>query len=224
MNQTSINLFDIPFAKLCQQVKDHFPNYHYGFTKHQIILKDKDYNPIGQIRLPLHVSLSKDLEVVTEYRTVIYLSISAGNGSICIMEGVDNVYHTTFKAYMTRKKQGVSQIKYLNKKGKSRAGSRVRLAATFEFFEKINVVLTELFDEFDIDRIAINCSPTMIPYLYQSKEKCPFDKNDMRLYKIPLHIQQSNYTNLNAIIKKLMAPYLFFDKEQESEMQTFMDS
>ncbi|MEP3390400.1 MAG: hypothetical protein ABJO02_19570, partial [Reichenbachiella sp.] len=125
--------------------------------------------------------------------------------------GKTNIYHTTFSAYMTRKKQGVSQIKYLNKKGKSRAGSRVRLAKTIEFFENINSTLSELLANHEIDRLALNCSTTLIPYLHQSKVPCPFEKKDDRLYKIPLHISQSNFTNLDKAIKKLMAPMLLYD-------------
>ena len=112
---------------------------------------------------------------------------------------------------MSRKKQGFSQIKYLNKKGKSRAGSRVRLASTLEFFEDINAKLTALLEEHTVERIALNITPGLIPYLHQSKVPCPFEKQDIRLYKIPLHIPQSNYTNLYGVIKKLMAPILFHE-------------
>ena len=48
---------------------------------------------------------------------------------------------------MVRKKRGVSQIKHLKTKGKSRAGSRVRLAETEEFFENINGRLQDYFEE-----------------------------------------------------------------------------
>jgi hypothetical protein len=136
-----------------------------------------------------------------------------------VMEGKKNLYHTTFSAYMTRKKQGFSQIKYLNKKGKSRAGSRVRLASTIDFFENINTTLSDLFEEYAIERIAVDCNATLIPYLHQSKVPCPFDKRDIRLYKIPLHIPQSNYTNLNGAIKKLMAPMLFYDDKNEAMVE-----
>ena len=116
---------------------------------------------------------------------------------------------------MTRKKQGFSQIKYLNKKGKSRAGSRIRLAATLEFFEKINETLDELFEEYTLDRIAINCTPSLSPLLFNSKIECSFSKNDDRLYKIPLHIPQSNFSNLKQTIKKLKSPVLFYDPNYE---------
>lgn len=215
----SANLYHLSIKQLGQLVKQHFPNHEYQFKKHVILLKDVEHNPIGTIRLPLNLILRPDLTIISDEAHVLYLSIESGYAAISVMEGEENVYHTTFGAYMTRKKQGFSQIKYLNKKGKSRAGSRVRLAATFEFFENINLTLTELLEEYEIDRLALNCNTTLIPYLYQSKVKCPFDKNDPRLYKIPLHIPQSNFTNLEAAIKKLKAPVLFYEEENRGLME-----
>ena len=116
-----------------------------------------------------------------------------------------------------------SQIKHLNKKGKSRAGSRVRLASTIEFFENINYALTEVFDEYEVDRIAMACTPTLLPYLFGSKEKCPFDKYDARWYKIPLHIPQSNFTNLSEAILKLDKPILSFDENYESMLMSLFE-
>jgi len=180
-----------------------------------VVMENEEHKTIGYLRMPLHLSFGDNLAVTNEETLALYLSIQSGNAAICVMEGKENLYHTTFSAYMTRKKQGFSQIKYLNKKGKSRAGSRVRLASTIDFFENINTTLSELFEEYEIERIAVDCTAALIPYLHQSKVVCPFDKRDSRLYKIPLHIQQSNYTNLNAAIKKLLAPMLFYDSKNE---------
>ncbi|UII19433.1 hypothetical protein [Fulvivirga ligni] len=217
----SLNLYHIPFKQIFRQIKEGFPHYEYDFKKHAINLLDDNYDPIGFLRLPLHISINESLQLINDENVVIYLSIESGNAAICVMEGKENIYHTTFGAYMTRKKQGFSQIKYLNKKGKSRAGSRVRLNATTMFFENINATLTELFEDHDFDRIALNCNNTLIPYLYNSKEPCPFDKKDEKLYKIPLHIPHSNYTNLDAAIKKLMAPILSFDEKHEELFSSF---
>jgi len=211
-----LNLFDWDADELFLEIKQLFPFVSYDFEKHVVLLESKENEKIAYLRLPLHLSLSSDLEVLDNDLTVLYLTIESGNAAICVQEGLDNIYHTTFSAYMTRKKQGFSQVKYLNKKGKSRAGSRIRLSSTIEFFEGINTILNELFEESFIDRIAISCTPTLLPYLYDSKVECPFDKNDERLYKIPLHIPQSNYTNLTSVIKKLRAPVLFYDKKYES--------
>jgi hypothetical protein len=219
MSQLSANLYHLSIEQLGQLVREYFTTYEYDFKRHAIQLKDADHNPIGSIRLPLHLQLDKDLSITKDAAYVLYLSIESGYAAISIMEGEENVYHTTFGAYMTRKKQGFSQIKYLKKKGKSRAGSRVRLASTIEFFENINETLTELLKIHVIDRLALNCNTTLIPYLYQSKVKCPFEKNDPRLYKIPLHIPQSNFSNLEAAIRKLKAPVLFYEDKDAAVFQ-----
>lgn len=221
MELQQINLFEIPFAILLQKIKNSDFIFSYDYKKHFIYLENQSFRKIASIRLPLHLSL--DSTILEENTSVLYLSIESGNAAICLQEGIENVYHTTFSAYMTRKKQGFSQIKYLKKKGKSRAGSRVRLAETVEFFEKINTLLQDLFAVYPIDRIAIHCSPLLIPYLHQSKIECPFSKNDERLYKIPVHIDQSNYTNLSGAIKKLMAPILFYDLENGREVAKLVD-
>ena len=223
MSHIQHNLFGKPFPVLFEKVKCSVPSYYYNFKRHSVVLQDQNKEDIGYIRLPLAIELAEDLEVLNEEAQVLYVSIESGNAAICVMEGGENVFHTTFSAYMTRKKQGFSQIKYLNKKGKSRAGSRVRLASTIEFFENINETLIELFEEFEFDRIAIDCSPVLIPYLHQSKVECPFDKKDERLYKIPLDIPQSNYSSLNKAINKLKAPILFCDEYNSDVVRVFQE-
>lgn len=213
MAQQQINLYNEPLDQLLDVIRTALPRSSYNYKKHAVAIENEEGKCVATIRLPLSTSVSSDLRLIPKESFAIYISIESGNAAICVMQGSKNVYHTTFSAYMTRKKQGYSQIKYLNKKGKSRAGSRVRLAETLEFFEKINLKLQSLFGQYDFDRIALYCSPTLIPYLHQSNEACPFSKDDERLYKIPLHIQQSNYTCLYGAIKKLMAPILFYESE-----------
>ncbi len=223
MLQQQLNLYSIPSKVLFSKIKADFPSYHYDYKKHLIVLENEQKESLGYIRLPLHWKLDNSLNVLDENPIIFYVTIESGNAAICVQEGKTTVYHTTFSAYMTRKKQGYSQIKYLNKKGKSRAGSRVRLAATFEFFESINTKLTSLMEEYEVDRIALNCTPTLIPYLHQSKVACPFGKKDERLYKIPLHLPQSNYTNLLNTIKKLMAPMLFYDEKFARQLHRIVE-
>ncbi len=223
MRPNSINLFDKPFELLLEKVSVHFPQYEYDYKRHIVKLNDPNGDGVGYIRLPLHLSIDDGLSLINNQTKVIYLTIESGNAAISVMDGKSNVYHTTFSAYMTRKKQGVSQIKYLNKKGKSRAGSRMRLAGTIDFFEKINTKLIALFKDHEFHRIALDCSTTLIPYLYNAKIVCPYDKKDARLYKIPLHLPQSNYTNLEGVIKKLLAPTLFFNEQNRPAIAVLIE-
>lgn len=223
MLEKQLRLDETSIGQLMEQLKSGVPYIEYEFKKHRIILKNDTYDEIGYVRLPLRYFLYDTFEIVNENAIVLYLTIESGSAAICVMKGEENVFHTTFGAYMTRKKQGVSQIKYLNKKGKSRAGSRVRLASTLQFFENINTSLTELFEAFHIERIALSCSPTLIPYLHKSKTFCPFAKKDWRLYKIPLHLPQSNYTNLTEAIKKLSTPRLFYNEQYQSQLPKLVE-
>lgn len=219
MLQAQYNLFHIPIIELIERIKLHFSNYFYDFKTHRIVLENNLNDTLGYIRLPLNWCVDDAFNVRQEEdKCVLYLTIESGNAAICITEGEHLIYHTTFSAYMTRKKQGFSQIKYLKKKGKSRAGSRVRLAEGEVFFENINTTLTDLFEEFYFQRIALNCTPTLLPFLFSCDVSCPFDKKDGRLYKIPLHLPQSNFENLNGAIKKLKAPVLFYDVLFEKEL------
>ncbi len=210
MSMLNLSLGDLPYDTIIAALKDQIPKLKYNFKKHLIELLDEKDDVMGYLRLPLHLEIDESLTIVDECVTAIYISIESGSAAICIMEGEDNIYHTTFGAYMTRKKQGYSQLKYLNKKGKSRAGSRVRLAESISFFENINLTLQELFDYYELERIALNCSISLMPLLYGSKVACPFNKYDERIYKIPVHLPQSNFTNLDRAIKSLAIPQLSF--------------
>lgn len=220
MLDQQFSLQHIEIEELLELVQEEIPSFDYQHKKHLISLLNDEGDEMGYIRLPLHFQLDEQLNLVYEDANALYLSIESGNAAICMMEGKESVYHTTFSAYMTRKKQGFSQIKYLNKKGKSRAGSRIRLSETVTFFENINATMNELCEEFLIDRIALDCSKTLLPYLFQSKVEFPIEKDDSKLYKIPMHIAQSNYTNLIAAIEKLQKPLLLYNEAFKVELES----
>jgi hypothetical protein len=106
----------------------------------------------------------------------------------------------------------------LKTKGKSRAGSRVRLASTLEFFEEINLRLQSHFATFEFERIAMSCSKILIPYLYGAKESTPFDKKDGRIYKIPKHLHQPNFEVMLGMQKYLNKAELVFDADVFSQL------
>ena len=222
LNQ-QVNLFHVPFDELFDIIRQEYSESSYDFTKHLINVLSDSGDQLGFIRLPLHIAIGDKFQILNTEVKTLYLSIESGNATLAMNQGKRTIQHSSISSYMSRKKQGFSQIKYLNKKGKSKAGSRVRLARTIEFFEKINQKSTAYMDVCEPDRIAISCTASLIPYLYQSKVRCPFQKNDQRLYKIPLHIPQSNYTNLQSTIKKLMAPILFYDQVHESQLNNLIN-
>src|SRR5690606_18799184 len=148
-------------------------------------------------RLPISMDSPQAFYDYPEDRAnYVLLMIRSGIASVGYFEDGMNMDHKVFRAYMVGKKQGMSQIKYLNTKGKSRAGSRVRLAGTLEFFEDINQRLQIYFRENFVNRIGISCPTTLIPYLYGSKVSTPFEKEDPRILKIPKHVQNPTFESL----------------------------
>jgi hypothetical protein len=189
----------------------------YDREKHRLLLPEAMATPPVQFRLPLLLPPPANDRLASESAPLRYVILLVQSGS-CAMgyfEGGVNLDHKVFRAYMVRKKQGKSQLKHLKTKGKSRAGSRVRLGETVEFFENINERLQQYFSEHEVDRIALSCSKTLIPYLFTSKVATPFDKRDERIYKIPRHVHTPIYEELLEVHKFLLKGELVYEAAQQ---------
>ncbi len=147
--------------------------------------------------------------------------IQSGSAALAYCEGLQIIEHKVFKAYMVRKKQGMSQLKYLKTKGKSKAGSRVRLGNTAHFFEEIIEKLNDWMSYYEIEKIALSLNKTLYPYLF-NKENEVLDKNDERIYKIPKHIEEPSFENLLKIHSYLLKGELIFDKNSELPLQEIL--
>lgn len=193
-----------------------FP-FVYDYKKHRVVITDDTGNELVYFRLPIVLPpLGKEASHDDENKVnYVILLIQAGSCAMGYFEDGINLDHKVFRAYMVRKKQGMSQVKYLKTKGKSRAGSRVRLGETMVFFENINERLQEYFEEHEIHRIAISCSKVLIPYLYNSKVATPFDKKDKRLFKIPQHIHTPIYEVLMDTNRFLLKGELIYEESQQ---------
>ncbi|WP_242917779.1 hypothetical protein [Pontibacter liquoris] len=192
----------------------------YEPEKHRLLLPEKDSEEQVYFRLPLTVFFpGAGLPAVEEQVNYVILLIQSGNCALGYFENGINLDHKVFRSYMVRKKQGKSQIKYLKTKGKSRAGSRVRLGETVEFFENINERLQAYFQEHEIHRIALSCSKILIPYLFGSKVVTPFAKNDPRVFKIPKHIHTPIYQILLDANRFLQRGELRYEEAQQSMIE-----
>ena len=186
-----------------------------GYTKQYDIEKHAFYYENDedqfQVRLPITLALKND--TIDEAHVVKYLMllVQTGSSAIGVFKGEECLEHKVLSAYMVRKKQGKSQIKHLKTKGKSRAGSRVRLAKTLEFFENINERITRHIDENEFDRIAFSCSKILMPFLYGSKIPTPFEKKDPKIYRIPKHLHQPNFEVMLGMQRFLNMGELIFD-------------
>ena len=193
-------------------------NEEYQPEKHQI-----SYTLTGGerlfLRLPLQVGYPfNEPSQENTFFNYIQLLVESGVASVGYFENGENVDHKVFRAYMVRKKQGMSQLKYLKTKGKSRAGSRVRLAETEEFFAAIQERINRYLTTYRVDRIAISCSLTLWPYLFGQKAKSPFSKDDNRVYKIPMHVPNCTYENLMNVHDFLSKGELKYELSLESQI------
>ncbi|UCS92620.1 hypothetical protein KZP23_18300 [Echinicola marina] len=197
--------------KLMEKLSTYTFQQEYQPQRNTLTLSEGDEKKL-QIRFPIYWHSAKDHNRnQLDQTNYVLLMIRSGIAAIGYFENGENMDHKVFRAYMVRKKQGKSQIKHLKTKGKSRAGSRVRLAETLEFFEGINERLQYYFNEFRIDKIGLSCSTTLIPYLFGSKISTPFEKNDDRLFKIPKHIPNPTYEALLATNDFMLKSEVQFD-------------
>lgn len=219
-----INRFLSPDSsqKLLQSIKEGPYPYLYDYEKHRVILQDGTGNDVACFRLPIVLSPAMVSTPSEQKNGISYLILLIQSGS-CAMgyfENGVNLDHKVYRAYMVRKKQGMSQIKYLKTKGKSRAGSRVRLGKTVEFFENINERLQDYFATHEVGRIAISCPKILIPYLFNSKAATPFEKKDARILKIPKHVHTPTYEILMDIHKFLLKGELIYEETRQEIIET----
>jgi len=173
----------------------------YFNKKRKIIFYGPDHKKILSIRISIRLNFLEEKSDLlgTDFLNYILILIKAGMASLAFFENSMMTDHKVFRAYMVRKKQGKSQLKYLKTKGKSRAGSRVRLAESEAFFSSINERLNTYFENYRIDLVGLSCSETLIPYFYNSSISSPFEKKDPRLFKIPKHVASPKLENLMGL-------------------------
>jgi hypothetical protein len=168
---------------ILRQIPDLPTGHFYDPQKHRIHFSNQKGEEIAIFRLPIQLQASGD-----EIQHFSIALVQSGAAAVGCFDAEQCLDHKVFKSYMVRKKQGKSQLKYLKTKGKSKAGSRVRLGNAYQFFEDINERLTVYEKNFLPERLALSCSKTLTPYLYQSSVPFPMTKGHERLMKISKHI------------------------------------
>ena len=163
-----------------------------------IICVDEKEEKLFEFRppLPFLPMLSQEItmldfiskENISTIPTYTILLMQAGAAALGFFEEGEVRLHKVIKKYMTRRKQGKAQINYLNTRGKSKAGSRVRLANSVRFFEEINEYLTDWEEYEPPEKILISCPPRLWGLLFQAKVPAPFPKDDPRIVRIPMDV------------------------------------
>lgn len=124
--------------------------------------------------------------------------IQAGHSAIGYFEDGELSLHKVIKKYMVRG-NGKAQVGYLQTRGKSKAGSRIRLANSISFFEDINEKLREWEVADQAVRILVSCPINMLSLWYESKVTPPFDREDPRILKVPMDIHKPGSEELERV-------------------------
>lgn len=193
--------------------------------KRKIKFLNDSGEPLFSIRLAIHFKFDTNKKelFLEEFSNCLLILIRSGMASVGMVQNGDLLHHKVFRAYMVRKKQGKSQVKYLKTKGKSRAGSRIRLSATLEFFEDISKRVNEHLEEYAVDQIGLSCSETLIPYFFNANERLNLYKKDPRIFKIPKHIGAPTLEMLYSVKKFLENNELLIMEDGKPLFQSFME-
>lgn len=183
------------------------PHLHLDTKKHRLSAASPSGEEWLTLRLPplfpeiLQGEMPKDYlaRLPLQPGPYLILLIQAGHGALALGDNGSFIEQKVIRKYMVRKKQGKAQLNYLKTKGKSRAGSRVRLANTVAFFEEINTVISQWTKMVEINRILYSCSPALWGMLFQSRVSVPFEKKDKRLRKIPHDVDTPNREELQRV-------------------------
>lgn len=192
---------------------------------------DTDQKTVCTLRLPLSFPRPKRLEsgvhngifhpvafteepknyvqrISQELPSIVLILMQAGQAALGFFEESEVVHHKVIRKYMVRKKQGKSQLKHLRTKGKSRAGSRIRLNETIAFAEEINQTLTrwDILDHTDF--ILYSSSIELWNLLFQSKVSSAFTRNDPRLRSLSLYSSVPKYDELLRVHASLQTGQL----------------
>lgn len=126
--------------------------------------------------------------------------IQAGAAALGLFEAGELVRHKVVRKYMVRQKQGKAQLTYLKRKGKSRAGSRIRLRESAEFFEEINAKLSEWWEAIAaVEYIFISCPVRLAAEWWRSTLVPPLQRSDPRVGKVPFDVKPPRLAELQRI-------------------------
>ncbi len=181
------------------------------FSAHNILVETPENEKMLEFRLPvclpnlpdfLDENTNKHLKIYLEnsltFTPTLVLLIQAGHAAVGYFEENELVLHKVITRYMVRG-NGKAQHTYLKTRGKSKAGSRIRLAQTLDFFEEINQKIDEWAIIENCQKVLYSASIPLWNMLFESKIPPVFEKSDERLLKIPLDVDVPTFAELEYI-------------------------
>lgn len=161
---------------------------------------------IWTFRMPLPWPIADSSASLTQYLQNLPSSplpyfliiMQAGHSALAYYEDGALRHHKVIKKYMVRG-NGKAQVGYLQTRGKSKAGSRIRLANTVSFFEDINEKLTEWDVVDEAARILVSCPISLQSLWFESRIQPPFSKDDPRILKVPVDVHRPDLEELERV-------------------------
>lgn len=176
--------------------------------KHQLLLENK-VSWLAKLFLPWTMTwLPEGKFQVQEDVHYCLTLVRAGQASLGYFHQGKLLDHKVFRGYLVRQKQGKSQFKYLKTKGKSRAGSRIRLEETLVFFKEINERLRVYAKQYPLNFWGLGCAKTMWPLLFDGEVKPPFSSKSAELIELPYPFAKGSYEELQELELKLQQFHL----------------
>lgn len=176
--------------------------------KHQLLLENK-VSWLAKLFLPWTMTwLPEGKFQVQEDVHYCLTLVRAGQASLGYFHQGKLLDNKVFRGYLVRQKQGKSQFKYLKTKGKSRAGSRIRLEETLLFFKEINERLQLYAKQYPLNFWGLGCAKTMWPLLFDGEVKSPFTSKSAELIELPYPFTKGSYEELQELELRLQQFHL----------------
>lgn len=129
--------------------------------------------------------------------------IQAGRASVAVAQADDIIVSKQIQKYMVRKTQGRAQLTYLQDKGKSRLGSRIRLRQSQIFFEEINERMQGWSQEFPLTQVFLSCTPKLKGAYFLAVDSPALAKDDPRWRRVPFMVRPPGQEEMQRIHRLL---------------------
>lgn len=187
--------------------------------KHQLLLENK-VSWLAKLFLPWTMTwLPEGKFQVQEDVHYCLTLVRAGQASLGYFHQGKLLDHKIIRGYLVRQKQGKSQFKYLKTKGKSRAGSRIRLEETLVFFKEINERLQVYAKQYPLNFWGLGCAKTMWPLIFDGEVKPPFTSKSAELIELPYPFTKGSYEELQELELRLQQFHLLLSPLAEPLIQ-----
>ncbi len=129
--------------------------------------------------------------------------IQAGRASVAVAQADEIIVSKQIQKYMVRKTQGRAQLTYLQEKGKSRLGSRIRLRQSQLFFEEINERMQGWSQDYPLTQVFLSCTPKLKGAFFLAVDTPAIPKDDPRWRRVPFMVRPPGQEEMQRIHRLL---------------------